>query len=60
MRIYPGKTHTQPIVEDPMRGGRDELMDDVLGVVRGEECCNTQLGMLPSLLIDAATAVCPF
>ncbi len=29
LKAYVGKTHTQPIVEDPMRGGRDELMDEV-------------------------------
>lgn len=34
LRLYRDKTHTQPIVEDPMRGGRDELMDDVLELVR--------------------------
>jgi prenylcysteine alpha-carboxyl methylesterase len=59
-KSYAGKTHTQPIVEDPMRGGRDELMDDVLGVVRGRACHNRQFGLLPAALIDLATAVCPF
>ena len=34
LKLYVGKTHTQPIVEDPMRGGRDELMDDLLAMVR--------------------------
>ncbi len=33
MKLYVGKTHTQPIVEDPMRGGKDELLDDVLSLV---------------------------
>lgn len=33
LKLYPGKTHTQPLVEDPMRGGQDELMDDILSVV---------------------------
>ena len=35
LKLYKGKTHTQPIVEDPMRGGRDVLMDDVLSMVGG-------------------------
>lgn len=60
LKLYKGKTHTQPIVEDPMRGGRDELMDDVLGVVTGVESYHRQFPMLPALLIDAASAVCPF
>jgi prenylcysteine alpha-carboxyl methylesterase len=58
---YIGKTHTQPIVEDPMRGGRDELMDEVLKMIRGgRECVNLQFAMMPSVLIDVATWVCPF
>lgn len=60
LKLYHGKTHTQPIVEDPMRGGRDILMDDVLSIIRGTECVNKQFPMLPSILIDAATFVCPF
>ena len=59
-KFYPGKTHTQPIVEDPMRGGQDELMDEVLSLVRGRICYNRQFPMLPAALIDAATWVCPF
>lgn len=60
MKSYVGKTHTQPIVEDPMRGGQDKLMDEVLSLIRGEECINRQFPMLPNVLIDAATFVCPF
>lgn len=60
LKLYKGKTHTQPIVEDPMRGGRDELMDDVLSLVSGRPERHRQFPMLPSLVIDLATAVCPF
>lgn len=60
LKAYVGKTHTQPIIEDPMRGGRDELMDEVLSLIQGEKCVNVQFPMLPSLLIDTATLVCPF
>ena len=60
LKEYEGKTHTQPIIEDPMRGGRDELMDEVLTLIRGEPCLNVQFPMLPGILIDAATLVCPF
>ncbi len=35
-------------------------MDDVLSVVRGQTCFNTQLGMVPAVMIDAASFVCPF
>jgi prenylcysteine alpha-carboxyl methylesterase len=60
LHLYRNKTHTQPILEDPMRGGRDILMDDVLSVIRGEACSNHQFPMAPSLMINAATFVCPF
>lgn len=60
LKLYAGKTHTQPIVEDPMRGGRDELMDDVLALVTGQPQRSSQFPMLPSWLINLATAVCPF
>ncbi|KAL4424612.1 hypothetical protein ABPG77_002230 [Micractinium sp. CCAP 211/92] len=60
LKLYKGKTHTKPIVEDPMRGGRDELMDDVLSMVMGHECINFQMPMLPATLIDMASRVCPF
>jgi len=60
LHLYHGKNHTEPIVQDPMRQGRDTLMDDVLSVVRGQNCFNTQLGMVPAVMIDAASFVCPF
>ena len=43
-----------------VRGGRDELMDDVLSMVLGRQCHNLQLPMLPAALIDLASWVCPF
>lgn len=60
LHLYHGKNHTEPIVQDPMRQGRDTLMDDVLSVVRGHSCYNTQLGMVPAIMIDFASFVCPF
>jgi acetyl esterase/lipase len=58
--VYPGKTHTQPIVEDPMGGGRDELMDEILSLVRGRSCTTRQFAMCPAALIAAASYVSPF
>jgi prenylcysteine alpha-carboxyl methylesterase len=60
VKSYEGKTHTQPLIEDPMRGGRDVLMDDVLEMVTGEEQCHWQFPMCPGPLITLASAVCPF
>lgn len=33
VKLYVGKTHTQPLIEDPMSGGRDVLTDEILSVV---------------------------
>lgn len=34
-RYYQGKSHTDPFLEDPILGGRDELLDDVTAIVHG-------------------------
>lgn len=57
---WPGYSHTEPIVEGPMRGGRDEFMDRVLSLINGREEVNYQFAMCPAVLIKLATAVCPF
>ena len=57
---FKGVTHTQPIVEGPMRGGRDEVMDVVLSLITGQKENHRQSAMCPAFLIDLASAVCPF
>lgn len=32
-KIYEGKSHTQPLIEDPLKGGQDCLMEDILSIV---------------------------
>ena len=60
-RRYPGETHTSPLIENPMRGGRDKLTDDILAAVLGNESVKTrQLPLNPGWLIDLAAFVCPF
>ena len=34
-KYYPGKTHTDPFVTDPILGGRDTLTEDIARFVRG-------------------------
>ncbi|GLI62543.1 hypothetical protein VaNZ11_005207 [Volvox africanus] len=60
--LVPGKTHTAFLLEDPMRGGRDLLMDTVLGAVTGGgDLENHVYGTLcPGFLCDLAGWVCPF
>lgn len=48
-RYYPGKTHTDPFVTDPMLGGHDELLEDIVAFVRRGEA-HVKLPSLPALL----------
>ena len=59
--LYDGETHTSPLIENPMRGGRDRLTDDVLATVLERPGMESwQAPMCPGFLIRAAAAVCPF
>lgn len=71
-----GKTHTMPLIEDPMRGGRDPLVEDILDFVRGGggsakpddrdggafswSDIYQSLPLCPKVFIDLAAAICPF
>ncbi|KAG2425680.1 hypothetical protein HXX76_013522 [Chlamydomonas incerta] len=55
--LVPGKTHTAFLLEDPMRGGRDLLMDCVLGAVLGGGgggCCEGKAVVSVASAEDAA------
>jgi prenylcysteine alpha-carboxyl methylesterase len=62
-RYYPGKTHTDPFVTDPMLGGRDALLQDIVTFVRRGEP-HVELPALPALLpkplVDIARTMVPF
>lgn len=61
LKTYKGQTHTSPLIENPMRGGRDLLLDDILAAVTKQEGIATkQMPLCPELLINAAACVCPF
>ncbi|GMH34097.1 hypothetical protein BSKO_01931 [Bryopsis sp. KO-2023] len=59
-KIYIGKSHTEPLVEDPMRGGRDHLMEDVLEKVLRHTVSMEVKPLVPGFLVDAASKICPF
>eukprot|EP00850_Spirogloea_muscicola_P019880 SM000201S05936 [mRNA] locus=s201:253816:258573:- [translate_table: standard] len=64
----PDKTHTDLILQDPMRGGKDELLDDILAIVhKGDkkaiaeiESAAPRKRLVPELLIRAARRISPF
>ncbi|VVB14346.1 unnamed protein product [Arabis nemorensis] len=35
--LYEGKTHTDLFLQDPMRGGKDEMFEDIVSVVLGDD-----------------------
>eukprot|EP00897_Mesotaenium_endlicherianum_P004047 jgi/Mesen1/3670/ME000202S02755 len=68
VQLYPGKTHTDLILQDPMRGGKDELLADILSLVYAQDekahaLCQAappQRRMVPEILLQMAHYVSPF
>ncbi|CAD7705335.1 unnamed protein product [Ostreobium quekettii] len=59
-RLYEGKSHTDPLVDDALRGGRDALMEDIVEMVLKRKIQKWQAPLLPGFLVTAASFVCPF
>jgi len=69
IKIYPNKSHTAPIIEDPI-SGKDPLCIDMLQIIYPNQSLthivheieNTMTGglRLPQFIIDLASFVCPF
>ena len=60
---YPGKTHTDPFVTDPILGGHDALLEDIVAFVRkGETALKLPAlpRLLPKPLVDIARTMVPF
>jgi len=66
--LYAQKTHTDLFLQDPLRGGPDKLLDDILAVVHeGDEKAKTGDAMtmkgrrfLPEILLQLARKISPF
>ena len=43
-----------------MRGGQDQLMDDILSFVQDRPVTTRQMPLCPGFLISAAAMICPF
>ncbi|CAN6327179.1 unnamed protein product [Urochloa humidicola] len=37
LHLYEGKTHTDVFLQDPLRGGRDQLLEDVISVIHADD-----------------------
>jgi len=74
LKLYPGKSHTDAFIEDPMKGGVDQLLKDLFSVIyekegkeMGEQDWEKRLEelsyirpLLPAVLVDLARFVMPF
>jgi len=65
--LYSGETHTTPLIENPMRGGVDQLTQDIWRVLAGEggeaelpRALPRPRGLVPESLASLATFVSPF
>lgn len=68
VRLYEGKTHTDLFIQDPMRGGYDALLADILAIVRvgdveaqaKDASATARRRMVPECLLQLARRVSPF
>eukprot|EP00252_Welwitschia_mirabilis_P003011 TRINITY_DN13054_c0_g1_i1.p1 TRINITY_DN13054_c0_g1~~TRINITY_DN13054_c0_g1_i1.p1 ORF type:complete len:464 (-),score=73.45 TRINITY_DN13054_c0_g1_i1:359-1750(-) len=68
VRLYDGKTHTDLFLQDPMRGGRDELLEDMLSFIHAGDPSSQATDanayprrrLVPEFMLKLARKVSPF
>ncbi|KAF5745309.1 Alpha/beta-Hydrolases superfamily protein [Tripterygium wilfordii] len=66
--LYEGKTHTDLFVQDPMRGGRDQMFEDLLTFVHANDAealskdavTPPRRRLVPEFMLQLASSVSPF
>ena len=68
--LYEGKSHTDLFLQDPMRGGRDAVLEDICSIMRktshndgnngNYDPRRLQRRMVPEILLKLAHKVSPF
>ncbi|KAG9450037.1 hypothetical protein H6P81_010002 [Aristolochia fimbriata] len=66
--LYEGKTHTDLFLQDPLRGGRDELLEDIVAVIHAGDTFklaknsegNHRRRLVPEFMLQLARKVSPF
>lgn len=66
--LYDGKTHTDLFVQDPLRGGKDDLFDHVLAIVHSDDSdalakdamAPPRRRLVPEILLKIANNISPF
>ncbi|XP_024923371.2 isoprenylcysteine alpha-carbonyl methylesterase ICME isoform X2 [Ziziphus jujuba] len=66
--LYDGKTHTDLFLQDPLRGGRDELFDNLIAVIQADDkealdkdaISLLRRRLVPEFLLRMAREISPF
>lgn len=64
--LYEGKTHTDLFLQDPMRGGIDDMLDDLITLIHGDssetirENSTPRKRLVPEFMLKMARSVSPF
>ncbi|GLT73120.1 hypothetical protein SLA2020_449990 [Shorea laevis] len=66
--LYEGKTHTDLFLQDPMRGGRDEMFEDVVAIIHAgddnarakDAVAPRRRRLVPEFMLKLARSVSPF
>ncbi|XP_072981256.1 probable isoprenylcysteine alpha-carbonyl methylesterase ICMEL1 isoform X1 [Typha angustifolia] len=66
--LYEGKTHTDLFLQDPLRGGRDELLEDIFGVIHADDAAAHAIDvvkpparrLVPECMLSLARRISPF
>ncbi|WCJ35708.1 alpha/beta-Hydrolases superfamily protein [Euphorbia peplus] len=66
--LYEGKTHTDVFLQDPMRGGKDQMFEDLVAVVHADDpeaqakdaVAPPRKRLVPECMIQVARKVSPF
>ncbi|XP_038983002.1 probable isoprenylcysteine alpha-carbonyl methylesterase ICMEL1 [Phoenix dactylifera] len=63
--LYEGKTHTDLFLQDPLRGGRDELLEDIVAVIYADDAValandGTARRLVPECMLKLACKISPF
>ncbi|CAN4124719.1 unnamed protein product [Withania somnifera] len=64
--LYEGKTHTDMFLQDPMRGGMDDLLDDLITMILGDDSETIRANstptkrLVPEFMLKMARSVSPF
>ncbi|KAH0668527.1 hypothetical protein KY289_023020 [Solanum tuberosum] len=64
--LYEGKTHTDLFLQDPMRGGIDDMLDDLITLIHGDSSESIRANstprkrLVPEFMLKMARSVSPF